>query len=250
MGDAIGQMLTSAVGIAISPLPLIAVILMLATPQGRSNGVAFTAGWVLAVAAVVTVVVLAGSGANASDDDGPAPWTLWLKLALGVLFLLLGAKQWSGRPREGQDAEPPGWMKAIDTFTAVKAAGLAVALVIANPKNLVLAVGGAVSIAGSAATAGGKTVAVTLMVLIAALCTLLPLGVYLGGGERSAVILGGQSTQAGRHSMASWIRLSASGGSGAPRTKRVQRQGPSSHCWARTTSSGSSSGCQAAPGQP
>lgn len=195
-------MLTSAVGIAISPLPLIAVILMPATPQGRSNGVAFTAGWVLAVAAVVTVVALAGSGANASDGDGPAPWTLWLKLALGVLFLLLGAKQWSGRPREGQDAEPPGWMKAIDTFTPVKAAGLAVALVIANPKNLVLAVGGAVSIAGSAATAGGKTVAVTLMVLIAALCTLLPLGVYLGGGERSAVILGGWKAWMARHNPA------------------------------------------------
>jgi hypothetical protein len=32
------------VGIAISPLPLVAVILMLATPRGRANGVAFTAG--------------------------------------------------------------------------------------------------------------------------------------------------------------------------------------------------------------
>jgi hypothetical protein len=32
------------VGVAISPLPLVAVILMLATPRGRANGVAFTAG--------------------------------------------------------------------------------------------------------------------------------------------------------------------------------------------------------------
>lgn len=54
MGDAIGQILilTSAVGTAISPLPVIAVTLMPATPKGRSNGVAFTAGWILAVAAV------------------------------------------------------------------------------------------------------------------------------------------------------------------------------------------------------
>ncbi|MFD4375147.1 GAP family protein [Streptomyces sp. NPDC059202] len=174
MGDAIGQMLTSAVTIAISPLPLIAVILMPATPNGRSNGIAFTVGWIVAVAAVVTVVVLAGSGADASGDDGPATWTLWLKLALGALFLLLGAKQWKDRPREGQEAATPGWMKAIDTFTPVKSAGLACALVIANPKNLVLAVGGAVSIASSTATAGGKTVAAALMVLIASLCTPTP----------------------------------------------------------------------------
>ncbi|MFH9396926.1 GAP family protein [Streptomyces sp. NPDC017413] len=202
MGDAIGQMLTSAVGIAISPLPLIAVILMLATPKGRSNGMAFTAGWILAVAAVVTVVVLAGSGADASGDAGPAAWTLWLKLALGVLFLLLGVGQWRGRPREGQDAGTPGWMKALDTFTPVKAAGLAVALVVGNPKNLVLALGGALSIAGSTATTGGRTVAAVLMVLIASLCTLLPLGVYLGGREKSAATLGGWKTWMARHNPA------------------------------------------------
>ncbi|MET7441167.1 GAP family protein [Streptomyces sp. NPDC004082] len=191
MGDAVGQMLASAIGIAISPLPLIAVILMLATPKGRANGIAFTAGWLVSLAALVTVVVLAGSGGGASgDDDGPASWTLWLKLGLGVLFLLMGVKQWKGRPREGHAAEPPGWMKAIDTFTPGKSAGLAAALAVANPKNLVLAVGGAVSIAASTASTGGKTAAALLMVLIASLCTLLPLGVYLLGGQKSAKVLG------------------------------------------------------------
>ncbi|MFJ9887032.1 GAP family protein [Streptomyces sp. NPDC091287] len=192
MGDAIGQMLTSAVGIAISPLPLIAVILMLATPAGRKNGIAFTAGWIVSLAVLVTVVVLAGSGAGAAQGSGdsPAPWTLWLKLALGVLFLLLGAKQWASRPREGHEAQPPGWMKAIDRFTPVKAAGLAAALAVANPKNLVLAVGGAVSIASSTTDSGGKTLAAVLMVVIASLCALLPLAVYLFGGSRSATVLG------------------------------------------------------------
>ncbi|MEV0746019.1 GAP family protein [Streptomyces sp. NPDC050273] len=202
MGDAIGQMLTSAVGIAISPVPLIAVILMLATPKGRANGLAFTAGWIVAVAAVVTVVVLAGSGADASGDDGPATWTLWLKLALGVLFLLFAAKQWTDRPRAGHDAATPGWMKAIDTFSPGKAAGLAVVLVVANPKNLVLAVGGAVSIAGSTAGAGGKAVAAVLMVLIASLCALVPLGVYLAGGARATEVLGGWKEWMARHNSA------------------------------------------------
>ncbi|MER5966852.1 GAP family protein [Streptomyces sp. NPDC002057] len=202
MGDAIGQMLTSAIGIAISPLPLIAVILMLATPKGRANGMAFAAGWIVSVAAVVTVVVLAGSGADAAGDDGPAAWTLWLKLALGTLFLLLGVKQWKDRPREADEAGMPGWMKAIDTFTPGKAAALAGALVIANPKNLVLAVGGAVSIAGSTASADGKTVAASLMVLIASLCTLLPLAVYLAGGDRAAEVLGSWKTWMARHNTA------------------------------------------------
>ncbi|MEV7111004.1 hypothetical protein [Streptomyces anulatus] len=48
---------------------------------------------VLALTAVVTAVILAGSGAGAAGAAGPAPWALLLKLALGLLFLLLGAKQ-------------------------------------------------------------------------------------------------------------------------------------------------------------
>ncbi|MFJ9398426.1 GAP family protein [Streptomyces californicus] len=203
MGDAIGQMLASAVGIAISPLPLIAVILMLATPKGRRNGIAFTAGWVLSLAVLVTVVILAGSGGNASGGgDGPASWTLWLKLGLGVLFLLMGVKQWKDRPREGRAAGQPGWMTAIDRFSPATSAGLAAALAAANPKNLVLAVGGAVSIAASTAPAGGKAVAAILMVLIASLCTLLPLGVYLLGGSRSAKVLGEWKAWMGTHNAA------------------------------------------------
>ncbi|MGW2340523.1 GAP family protein [Streptomyces sp. NPDC001661] len=114
MGDAIGQMLVPAItiAIAISPLPLIAVVLMLATPRGHANGTAFTAGWVVSLGALVTVIVPAGSGADAAGDEGPATWTYWLKLVLGALFLLMGA----------------------------------------NRKNLVLAVGGAVSIASSSAS--------------------------------------------------------------------------------------------------
>lgn len=203
MGDAIGQMLASAVGIAISPLPLIAVILMLATPRGRTNGVAFTLGWLVSLAVLVTVVVAAGSGADAeSGDGGPATWTLWLKLALGAVFVLLGAQQWRGRPRAGQEASQPRWMTAIDSFTPAKSAGLAAVLAVANPKNLVLAVGGAVSIASSSAATGGKTVAAALMILIASLCTLLPLAVYLFGGRKSAAVLAEWKTWMAEHNAA------------------------------------------------
>ncbi|MFC8536650.1 GAP family protein [Streptomyces sp. NPDC057249] len=137
------------------------------------------------------MIVLPGSGADVSQGaGGPAAWTLWLELALGVLFLLMGVKQWKDRPREGRDTQPSDWMKAIDRFTPAKAAGLAAALAVANPKNLVLAVGGAVSIASSTATTGGKTIAAALMVLTASLCTLLPLAVYLFDGTRSPKVLG------------------------------------------------------------
>ena len=185
MGDAIGQMLASAVGIAISPIPIIAIVLMLATPRGRANGTAFALAWLVTLGVVTAAVVLAGSGGGAHGSSGPATWTSWVKLGLGLLFLLLGGKQWAGRPKEGEPARLPGWMKTIDGFTPGRSAGLAAVLAGLNPKNLVLAVGGALSIASSSAGAGGKTVAAVLFVLIGSLCVLLPLGVYRLGGDRA-----------------------------------------------------------------
>ena len=46
MADAIGQVLSLGVGVALSPVPIIAVVLMLGTPRARVNGPAFLLGWV------------------------------------------------------------------------------------------------------------------------------------------------------------------------------------------------------------
>ena len=44
--QAIGDVLPSAVAIVLSPVPIIAVDLMLGTRRARSNGPAFAIGWI------------------------------------------------------------------------------------------------------------------------------------------------------------------------------------------------------------
>ena len=104
-GQAIGQVLSFGVGVALSPLPIIAVVLMLATPKGRANGPAFLTGWVLGIAVLGTIVLLIASGASASEHGSPATWISIVKLVLGVLLWLLAVRQWRGRPRGGRDPE-------------------------------------------------------------------------------------------------------------------------------------------------
>jgi hypothetical protein len=41
VSQAIGQVLAFGIGVTLSPVPIIAVVLMLATRQGRVNGPAF-----------------------------------------------------------------------------------------------------------------------------------------------------------------------------------------------------------------
>jgi hypothetical protein len=93
MGEAIGQVLSFGVGVALSPMPIIAVVLMLATPRGGRNGPAFLLGWVAGLGVVGTIVLLVSSGASASDNGSPATWTSILKLVLGLALLALAVKQ-------------------------------------------------------------------------------------------------------------------------------------------------------------
>ncbi|MGK4581520.1 GAP family protein [Kitasatospora sp. HPMI-4] len=199
MGEAIGQMLVSAAGIAIGPMPLVATVLLLATPRGRRNGAAFALGWAATLAAVTTAVVVlvvvsgtGGAGGTAfGAGGGPRPsWPWWVRLAAGVLLLLLGARRWRERPREGHVHRPPRWMAAAGRLTPGRSAQLAVALVAADAKNVLLAVGGAVAIATSGGDAADRALALVLMVLVASLCTLVPLAVRLFGGAGAEKVLG------------------------------------------------------------
>jgi Sap, sulfolipid-1-addressing protein len=123
MGAVIGDILGLAAGVAVSPLPIVAMILMLATPRGRANGSLFGVGW-LAGLSVLGAVVLLLAGPAASDDGEPAAWTGWLKLLLGVLALLLAARQWRSRPAPGATAQMPKWMAGLDKLKPGGALGL------------------------------------------------------------------------------------------------------------------------------
>jgi threonine/homoserine/homoserine lactone efflux protein len=201
-GEAIGQVLSFAVGVAISPIPIIAVVLMLATPRGRTNGPAFIGGWLVGLSVVGTLVLLGSSGADATTDSAPATWTEWLKIGLGVLLLLVAVKQWRGRPAQGTESELPKWMATIDGFTAGKAAGMGALLAGVNPKNLLLTVGAAAAIAQTGASSGSQAAALAVFVIIGTLGPGIPVAIFFTMGEKGTVLLGRLKTWMGIHNAA------------------------------------------------
>ena len=202
MKEAIGAILPLAVGVALSPIPIVAVVLMLATPGGRTNGIAFVAGWIVGLAVAGTLVLLASSGASASEGGEPASWVGWVKLALGALLLLVGARMWSKRPRGGAEPKLPGWMKTIDTFTAGRSVAMGVALSAINPKNLLIVVAAGAAIAQTGISASDQAIALAVFVVIGTLGPGLPLGIYFAMGERSKEILAGLRQWMVRHNSA------------------------------------------------
>lgn len=182
--DAIGNLLPSAFAVALSPFPIVAVVLVLGTPRARTAGAAFAAGWIGGLLAVsVAVVLLVGSG---GDADGEDPLLGWLKVAISVLFLLMAAKQWTKRPKAGAAPEPPRWMASVEDVSPPRAALLGAALSAANPKNLALTLAAAASIAEAGLGRSDTIVAVAVFVGVGSLTVLGAVLLYLLDAERAA----------------------------------------------------------------
>lgn len=187
MGPVIGALLPLAVGVAISPIPIIAVILMLLSRRPGATSVGFAAGWVVGIVAATAVfTLLAGvlQGSQDAGDDGPGTVAGVIDVVLGVLLLLVAVRQWGGRPRPGHPAVMPAWMSAIDRFTAVKAAGLGFLLSALNPKNLLMAVAAGNAIGGAALSVGGDITAVAVFTVLAASTVLVPVIGFLAARAR------------------------------------------------------------------
>ena len=185
MADAIGQVLSLGVGVSLSPVPIIAVVLMLGTPRARVNGPAFVLGWILGLAIVGAIVLAVAGGAGADDGGEPATWVGWLKLVLGVLLLFVAVRQWRGRPHAGEDAPLPKWMQTIDQFTPGRSSGIAAALSGINPKNLLLTAAAAAAIAQAGLDTGEEAVTLGVFIVIGTLGAGAPVAIYFALGDRA-----------------------------------------------------------------
>lgn len=179
MGTVLGDILPVALGVAISPVPIIAVILMLLAPRAKAASVAFLLGWVLGITVVVSVVTLVVDPVDDSAVEDPSTFASILKIVLGVAAVAIAVRQWSSRPRAGDEPTLPKWMAAIDTLTPIKAAGLGALLSGLNPKNLILCLAGGVTIATGGLSSTATTVAVVIFVVIATTSVAVPVLAYL-----------------------------------------------------------------------
>ena len=189
MGQALGNVLPLAVAVAIFPVPIVAVVLLLGSDHGTPKGIAFVLAWCAGLAAVGAIVLLLAGVLDANNAGEPAIWVNVLLLVLGLLLLVLALKQWRGRPRGDEETAMPNWMRTIDGFTPVKAAGAGLALTALNPKNVMLIAVAAAEIADVGIPAAQEIAVLVAFVLIGSAGVLTPLVVALAFGARSRGLL-------------------------------------------------------------
>jgi threonine/homoserine/homoserine lactone efflux protein len=189
MNQGISEVLPFAIGIAISPIPIIAIILILFSDRAKVNGPAFLAGWVIGLTVAATVVYVLSQAADVGTDSSSSDTTSWGKIVLGVVLLGLARREWAKRPKAGETPELPKWMATVETIAPPRAFGLAVLLSAVNPKNLILTVGAAAGLGQLDLSTGDAVVSLAVFVLVASLSVAFAVIYEFVGGDKARATL-------------------------------------------------------------
>ncbi|MET8796742.1 GAP family protein [Nocardia sp. NPDC004568] len=181
----LGDLLPLAVGVAISPIPIVVAILMILSKNASAATAGFATGWTggILLATVVFAVLAAAIGLSA--DAAPGAGAAWARIVLGLLLLAVALVQW----RRRADTAPPGWMRSVDSLTAGKAVLLGAALAAVNPKNLLLCVSAGVAVGASGSAMGVQIVAVVVFTVLAAASVLGVVAGYAVAADRLRGVL-------------------------------------------------------------
>jgi hypothetical protein len=189
MGEAIGHSLPLAIGVALSPLPIIAVVVLLTSSRARSLGPVFVLGWLLGLV-VVGAIVLAVVGPSGASPGQRTTWVSWVMIVVGVLLLVGAVRRFRGRTSAGEEVPLPAWMGALDRLKPAAALAGGVVAGGVRPKSMLLAVGGAAAIAQTGIAGGQQAIAYAVFAVIATIGVAAPVVIYLAMGERSVALLG------------------------------------------------------------
>ncbi len=185
MNSTLVTLVPLAIGVALSPAPIIELILVLFSKRRTVNAIAFIVTlWVCTAIAVV----VGGLGGQAADGGSSEPSAVvgWVFAGLGLLLLVIGVKNWRNRA----DTSEPAVFATVSSMGPAAVAFLAFGAVAVNPKNLVLLLS-----AGQAVGASASPLLYGVgFVLAATLPYWLAVGYALLGGEGARVRLDSMRT--------------------------------------------------------
>jgi threonine/homoserine/homoserine lactone efflux protein len=113
------------VAIALDPLPLTAFIVVLPSKGGARKGAAFVFGWLVSLAIVVAVTVLATGNNPPEPSTAPSLAALAVRTALGAVLVVIAVRHIRARGRAKPPKKPPKWQENVDSMSPWFALGLA-----------------------------------------------------------------------------------------------------------------------------
>jgi threonine/homoserine/homoserine lactone efflux protein len=116
------------IAVALDPLPLTAFMVILPSKGGVRKGAAYVFGWLVSLAIVVTVTVLATGNSPPKPSTAPSLAVLAVKIVIGAILVLIAVRHIRSRQRPKPPKKPPKWQEHVDGMSPWFALGLAPAL--------------------------------------------------------------------------------------------------------------------------
>jgi len=114
--------------VALDPLPLTAFLVVLPSKRGVRKGAAYVFGWLVSLAVVVTITVLATGNNPPKPSTAPSLAALAVKIVLGAVLVWIAVRHIRARGRPKPPKKPPKWQEHVDSMSPWFALGLAPAL--------------------------------------------------------------------------------------------------------------------------
>lgn len=180
-GSVLTELIPLALVIALSPLSIIPAVLALHTDRPRPTGLAFLAGWLLGLATLVSLFVVASDLVGSLDK--PPGWASWLRIVVGAALIVFGGYKWATRAKSEHS---PAWMRKLSGLTPGRAVVTAAVLAAVNPKVLFICIAAGLAIGTAGIGVTHAWLAMVYFVLIAGSTVILPVLAYTVSGERLA----------------------------------------------------------------
>jgi len=103
--------------VALDPLPLTAFLIVLPSKGGAVKGAAFVFGWLVSLAIVVTITVLATGNNPPKPATVPSLASLAIKIALGLVLVRVAIRHIRARGQPKPPKNPPRWQEQVDSMS-------------------------------------------------------------------------------------------------------------------------------------
>ena len=191
MRQVIGDVLPFAVVVMVSPINIVAAILLLFSKRALLNASSYLGGFFVGLTIVVGGLTTLATAISLGPGSGRLQGASILLLVLGAGLIVVAIQKYRDRPGPDEPASLPGWMDGIAGFSAGKSFAVGAAIGAGNPKNIAVALGTAVTVSSAGLPSSQKVAVLAVYIFLACIGVATPIVTMLVLGDRADTVLDG-----------------------------------------------------------
>lgn len=182
---AIGDIVPSALAIAMNPIGITVIIFILQADRARAKGALFVGAWALSVFAASALAYYLAEAVDVDTDETAARGVNLLQLLFGLALIGVAIQQWRSRPGPGDPPRHGSLFARLGKLSPLGAFGIGLATALSNVKTIPFAANAGARLAQAGVSGTSAAVGLVVFTALASLTVAGPFVAAIVFGERS-----------------------------------------------------------------